>query len=442
MDIRSKFRRGSALLLTAALLISFLSVLLVPALATEPEGLDLSVANAVYLYNIENGMLLVEKNCEERIQPVSTAKIMSALVACEAVEDRLDEIIVVTSTMLEGVIGNRYNLAAGHTLSIRDLLYLAFCGGCHNSINVLAYVIADSVPGFTAMMNTKAAELGMSDTFYTNPFGLHSDTMYTTANDIATLCLAASKNELLMQITSTDKFTTESNGTKNFNVENRNYLVSTGVYNKYYNSLCHGLAAGSTLESGYCAATVADNGELSYLCIVMGAGTDESGTILAYDLVNKLVSWAYKSWGYVEVITEGTTICEMPVTMSVDIDSVLVVPNRSVSVYLPLSTDLGTDVTYTYSLNSEKLQAPVTQGAHVGFITAKMDGEEIATVELVTKNSVAQSEILYILARIKEISKSRIFIASVIFAICFTVLYIIIKSVIRGSAANRRYKRR
>ncbi|MGM9642735.1 MAG: D-alanyl-D-alanine carboxypeptidase family protein [Eubacteriales bacterium] len=408
----------------------------------EPNGVDLSVANAVYLYNIENGMPLVEKNCDERIQPVSTAKIMSGLVACEALDGRLDEIITVTSSMIEGVIGNRYNLAAGHTLSVRDLLYLAFCGGCHNSINVLAYVIADNVPNFITMMNAKASELGMNDTFYTNPFGLHSETMYTTVNDIAKLCLAASKNDLLMQITSTDSFTTENNGTKNFLVENRNDLVSTGVHKQYYNSLCRGLAAGSTLESGYCAATIADNGELSYLCIVMGAGTDASGTILSYDLVNKLISWVYKSWGYVEVITEGTTICEMPVTMSMDIDSVLVVPSRSVSVYLPLSTELGTDVTYTYSLNSEKLQAPVAEGAQVGFITAKKDGKEIATVELVTKNSVAQSEILYVLARIKEISQSRVFLASVIFAVCFTALYIIIKSIIRGTASNKRYKRR
>ncbi|MBR4033203.1 MAG: hypothetical protein IKJ04_00200, partial [Clostridia bacterium] len=198
----------------------------------------------------------------------------------------------------------------------------------------------------------------------------------------------------------------------------------------------------SSIESGYCAATVADDGELSYVCIVMGAKTDEDGTIYSYSLVNDLVKWAYDAWGYIEVISAGTTVCEMPVTMSMDIDNVLVIPSRSVSVYLPKSTVLGTDITYSHTLNSEKLQAPVAEGAHVGLITAYSDGKEIATVELVTKTSVAQSEVLYALTRIKEISQSRVFIASVAFAIVFTLLYIIIKAVIRGTASNKRYKRR
>ena len=174
----------------------------------------------------------------------------------------------------------------------------------------------------------------------------------------------------------------------------------------------------------------------------MGAGTAESGRIQSYDIANDIIDWAYTSWGYVEIISEGVTVCEMPVTMSMDIDSVIVVPAKSVSAYLPTSTLLGTDITYNYSLNSEKLQAPVSEGAFVGVITAYKDGKEVATVDLVTKTSVAQSEVLYTLTKIKEISQSRIFIASVIFAICFTVLYILIKALIRGSASNKRYRYR
>ncbi len=442
MVFKSNLRRGSALLLTAAVLISFLSLFAISAVAEVPEEIDLSLADAVYLYNIENGMVLAQSNTEASIQPVSTVKIMSGLIATEMLGDRLDDVVVVTAAMLEGVVGQYFNIAPGHTLSMRDLLYLAFCGGCHRSINVLAHVISGSVPNFIALMNTRAMELGMSDTFYTNPTGMHSDTMHTTVNDLAKLCLAASKNPLLMQITTADKYTTEKLGEKNFTLDNRNRLVGTGYSSLYYNPLCHGLASGSTIESGNCLATIADNGDLSYLCIVMGAGTDENGRILSYDLANSLIDWGYEAWGYIEVISKGTTICEMPVGMSMEIDSVLVIPSRSVSVYLPKSTALGTDVKYTYSLNSEELQAPVAEGAQVGFITATMDGREIATVELVTKSAVAQSEILFALAKIKEISQSRIFIATIIFAAVFTLLYIVIKAIIRGSVSNKRYKRR
>lgn len=442
MLINKFFRRGSALLLTAAVLISIFSLIYIPTSAIDPTGVNLDGAQAMYLYNIENDKVLYEKNIYEKIQPVSTVKIMAGLIAVENLGDKLDDVIVVTESMIKDVVGQHYNIMAGHTLSVRDLLYLAFCGGCHKSINILAHVISGNPTNFIAVMNSKAKDLGMNDTFYTNVTGMHSDTMYTTVSDISKLCIAASKNPLLMQITTTDAHTTERLGDRNFTFENRNYLVGTGYTPLYYNPICHGLSAGSTSDSGYCVATIADNGDLSYLCIVMGAGIDESGRIQSYDIANDLIDWAYTSWGYVEVISEGVTICEMPVTMSMDIDSVLIVPAKSFSVYLPTSTMLGTDITYSHSLNSERLQAPVSEGAFVGVITAYKDGQEIATVDLVTKTSIAQSEVLYTLTKIKEISQSRVFIASVIFAILFLVLYILIKALIRGSASSKRYRYR
>jgi D-alanyl-D-alanine carboxypeptidase (penicillin-binding protein 5/6) len=438
-------RRGSACLLTAALLISILlsfHLATVSAAAKSLDEIPLDNAAGIYLYNIENDRILVSQNTDERIQPVSTVKIMAGLVCIEMLADRLDEVIVVTQAMLDGVSGQHFNIMPGHNLSVRDLLYLAFCGGCHKSISVLAHVVSGNMPNFVTLMNTRARELGMNDTFYANATGMHHESMHTTVNDISKLCLYAKNNSLLMQITTASDYTTEKLGEKNFTFENRNYLVGTGYTSKYFDSIYHGLAAGSTIESGYCAATIADNGSLSYLCIVMGAGTAEDGTIMSYSLINDLVNWAYDSWGYVEVITEGKTVCEVPVTMSMDIDTVLVVPGRSISLYLPKDTAIGQDITYSYTLNSETLQAPVTEGAHVGLITAFYNGEELATVELVTKSSVAQSEILYTLTRIKDISRSRVFIASVVFAIIFTVLYVTIKAIIRGTASNKRYKYR
>ncbi len=438
MHFNNIFRRGSALLLTAALLIP---LIIFTAFAELPDNIDTDTADAFYLYNIENATVIASKNTDKSIQPVSTVKIMTGLIATQTLGGRLDDVIVVTQAMVEGVVGNQFNIMPGHNLSVRDLLYLAFCGGCHKSINILAHVISGNVPNFIALMNTKATELGMTDTFYTNPTGMHSDTMRTTLNDIVKLCLAAAQDPLLMQITTADKYTTERLGEKNFTIDNRNRLVGTGYSALYYNPLCRGLASGHTIESGYCTATVADDGELSYLCIVMGAGTD-GDRILSYDMANALISYAYDEWGYVNVISDSTAICEIPVSMSLDIDSVLVVPEKSVSVYLPRSTEIGTDVTYSYTLNTEKLTAPVASGAQVGILTAYADGREIASVGLVTKTAVSQSEVLYAINRIKEISQSRIFIASVIFAVVFTVLYIIVKAVIRGSASNKRYKRR
>ena len=194
MIFKNIFRRGSALLLSAALLISFIltiSVLTLCASAKPLEDIQTDNAEAIYIYNIENDRILLQKNEDKRIQPVSTVKIMAGLIATEALSGKLDEVITVTPQMIEGVAGQHYNIVAGHTLSFRDLLYLAFCGGCHRSINILAHAISGNVLNFISLMNAKAAELGMTDTFYSNVTGMHANEMYTTVNDIAKLCLEA-----------------------------------------------------------------------------------------------------------------------------------------------------------------------------------------------------------------------------------------------------------
>ena len=444
MIFKNIFRRGSALLLTAALLIAFLltvSVLPLCASAKSFDEIKTDNAEAIYMYNIENDRILYQKNTDARIQPVSTVKIMVGLIATEALSSKLDELVTITPQMIEGVAGQHYNIVPGHVLSIRDLLYLAFCGGCHRSINILAHVISGNVPNFISLMNAKAAELGMTDTLYTNVTGMHAAGMYTTVDDIAKLCLEASRNPLLMQITTVDAHKTDMLGEKNFTFENRNYLVGTGYTAKYFNKLCHGLAAGSTEEDGYCVATIADDGSLSYLCIVMGATSDDDEGIHSYVIANDLIKWAYSDWGYVEVVSTATVVCEIPVTMSLDIDSVLVIPSKTVSIYLPKSSAVGNGITHSYTLNAEELQAPVSEGAHVGIITAYYEGKELVTVDLVTKTSVAQSEVLYSLMKIREISQSRVFIASVISAVVLITLYIIVKAFIRGYVNNNRYRK-
>ena len=87
MIFKNIFRRGSALLLSAVLLMSFaltLSVLPLCSSAKTFEDIPTDNAEAIYIYNIENDLILYQKNEGERIQPVSTVKIMVGLIATEA----------------------------------------------------------------------------------------------------------------------------------------------------------------------------------------------------------------------------------------------------------------------------------------------------------------------------------------------------------------------
>lgn len=441
--------RLQAFFLAVAVLLSYILLIwsiVIPTGAQDFDNINTDNVSAVYLYNIENSTVLVEKNISKRIAPVSTAKLMAGLVACELLADKLDQKITVTANMVEDIVGFHYGLKSGSTATVRDLLYMAFCVGYQDAINILCFTTCGSISGFVEKMNRKAQELGMSSTYYTNPSGLTDPLMYTTVEDIVKLSFAAKENSLLMQIASSPDYVTEGM-VINDDFYNRNRLIST-QYSDYHNSLCRGLCAGYTNPDGASVVTISDNGEISYLCIVMGATGIAAGAKIAdeplcYNVANALLDTAYSSYGYVDVLSADEVICQLPVLMSIDTESVLVVPQSSLRAYLPLSKVIGVDITYSTKLTSESLDAPVKEGEVVGFITV-YDGDcQIGTVPLVTKTSVNQSDVLVILNEIKEFTQSRFFIASVISAVIITILYIVGRAIYRGtvSKSHTRYRR-
>lgn len=405
--------------------------------AEELSDLPLDTAKTIYLYNIENKIPIVEKNCDALIYPASTVKIMMGIVAIEHLASRLDERITIKPEMLTSVVGQQCNwLTPGEYPTARDLLYHAICGGYNDAIAIIAHVISGGEAAFVSLMNERAKTLGMTNTVYTNATGVHDPAMVTTARDVATLALAAYKVPLYMEISSAQSYETEGLSTKR-DFANRNYLLSKLRSQRYYNKLCRGINAGFTVQGGECVVTVAQSGSLSYLSIVMGGMTDIDGNNSSYILTNKLINFAFKTFEYKEVLKKGAIITELPVEMAADNESVLVVSEGSMSFFLPKSAEVGKDITLDYTLTVDSLTAPVTEGTSVGFISVIRDGEVLGTVNLVTKFSVAKSEWLYFLEWVRGITQSRIFKASVISGIIITAAYIITRSALKASKTRR-----
>lgn len=453
--------RGRAAALPAALFIA-LVLLLLPASAAAPslDKLPLSKAEAVYIYNTDNDRVLTQKNAEKRIHPASTVKIMSGLICCEFFSGRLDERITVTDKMLSAVDGRHMGLKAGDRPTVRDLLYLGFCGCFNDAIAVMEFTLSGSDASFVALMNARAAEIGMTDTFYTNATGVHNDNMYTTARDTALLAVEAMKSGLYMTVTSAVSYTTEGIA-KPFSFDNYNRLIASGGY---CNSLCRGMNAGNTPNAGYAAVTAAEKNGLTVVSVVMGAQTDDYNNIYSYILTTGLLEWAFASFGNVDVFGTSSVICEVPVDLALDTKTVIAVPERSVSYFLPLSVKIspraendadqggsrgekenadteGYDITYRYRLTCDRLDAPVPAGTRVGFLTVYYLGAQIDSVPLVTKSPVSKSELLYVFDRVREFTRSDFFIGMLITAAAATVIYIVVSAVIRGSRPGNGKKR-
>lgn len=403
---------------------------------------DMSDVGAAYFYNVEEKLVMAEKDAKKQVYPASVVKIMTGLVAIESLAGRYDERVTVTEAMLSGVTGNNIKLRAGEVVGYTDLLYALLCGSANDAAAVLACSVSGSVADFVKLMNAKAERLGMLDTFYTNVSGMHDDSMVTTAYDTFLVAKAASENEMFMTLTTESKYVMpETNMSEARNIYNKNSLVSRYTETKYYSKYAKGLNAGYTNQGGYCLATVAENEGMTYICVVMDA--EETGDdIRSYTLANELIDYAFSTYGYVEVLSTDRLVCEVEVTLSENVDYVTLRPKESIKVFLPLDVDMTAELTYSHRITEASIEAPVLEGQTAGFITVEYNGEVIGSAELVTMNSVDRSEFLYVMKRIREFTSSRIFIFSAIsFGVLITI-YILAMAFYRGGGGrgNHRYR--
>ena len=165
-----------------------------PAVA---EALEVS-ATAAVLMDADMGQVLYEKNGDRQMLIASTTKIMTALVVLEHAAP--DDVITVTPDHMAE--GSSMYLRAGETVRVEELLYgLLLCSG--NDAALAVTECAGGLEPFVALMNEKAAALGMADTHFANPNGLDDEEHYSTARDMAQLARAAVNEPTLLRMAST-----------------------------------------------------------------------------------------------------------------------------------------------------------------------------------------------------------------------------------------------
>lgn len=174
---------------------------------TRTLDLELYSSSAV-LVDVQSGTVLAEKGMDEKIYPASMTKVMTLLVAAENLPD-LDA----TFTMTQAIIDPLYLAGAsmagyvnGETVTMRDLLYGAVVPSGAEATEALAQAVAGSEEAFVAMMNEKAAALGLTNTHFMNTSGLHDENHYSTVREIALILQAAMENETCAEILSAENY--------------------------------------------------------------------------------------------------------------------------------------------------------------------------------------------------------------------------------------------
>ena len=267
-----------------------LSILLLPVFGTaeskDPTGFDLKslAEDAVFLATLDDpthAVLGLELNADARRYPASTTKIMTAILALERSDP--DELVTASKRACNlSEHNSKMGLKTGETYSMTDMLYGLMLPSGNDAAIAIAEHIGGSIEGFAELMNAKAEELGMTDTHFTNPSGLHDDAHYTTARDLAILTAYAYENETFAKIVSTVKYTATSTEGRKLRLYNSNRLLRDATATTYTPYSCLyadaiGVKTGDTANAGKCLVAAARRNNTTYLLVLLNGTNAPSG---------------------------------------------------------------------------------------------------------------------------------------------------------------------
>ncbi len=430
-------------LLTMTLLLSFFSLFV--SANEDNEFPDTTKADAVCLYNLNTQKTVYSKNFDKKIFPAGAVKMMTGLLACEILSNRLDEAVEITADMLHGATGYNIKLREGMRVTVEDLLYGALCGGGNDASLALAALCGEDIEGFVSFMNSKAREWGLKNTVFTNPTGIDDEDMYSTLSDIMVITQKAQENDLYMKISSAVSYSYTPMGTnESLKFFNRNYLMRTDHQYNYKNPNAYGLAVGNTELGGNCVITYAQQNDTRYICAVMGADQDNDN-IYSYKIANELLSHAFKNLSYVKIAEIGKQVCSA--------NTVLALPQsqKDVTVSCVIKDDVYaltgknidlSRIEYRCYLHNDVLRAPISAGVVVGGVDIMYNGEIIGNAKLVSAEYIPSSGILVFLEQLKQFFTGRVFILSVAFfvIIFFSYYYLVELKHKHKNAAKVQYR--
>lgn len=376
-----------AVLLTLVLV--FLSS--APLYAADFKDEDALVSEYIAVYNVEKKRVVFAKNADVPTAPGATAKLMTAVLALEYFGGIPDKNVTVTPAATRGLEGSAVlgkGLKAGEEISVRDLLYALMVAGANDAANVLAIEVAGSIPEFVKQMNRKAASLGATETVYLNATGLDALGARTTAEDAAIIAGYAYQNASLMALCSTRSYTVPATNLHNaVTLYTKNFLLSTQY--GYYDATAEGMTVGYTDNAGWTIVSARNTGAYPYVCVSMQSQKDDAGKIGAYHDVRKLLAWASDNFADRKLLDASKIMQESPV-LGGRANHVLLVPAESLYAFLDKDIDLSR-IEITQELQADTLTAPVAKGTVVGTAHLLLDGKEIASVPLITRNAVKKS---------------------------------------------------
>ena len=329
-------------------------------------------AKSAALYD-SSGQMLSVYNADEALQPASVTKIMTLLLAMEALdrgEVQLTD-MVTGSAYASSMGGTQIWLKEGEQLTFDEMLKAIAVGSANDCAVAVAEHLAGTEAAFVERMNARAQELGCTNTTFINANGLDADgeKTLTSAHDLALISVELLRHPKILDYT-TIWMDTIRNG--EFSLANTNKML------KSYEGMI-GLKTGYISQAGFCISAAAERSGMTLIATVMAAPTKEARTAD----VSSLLNYGFANFAPYTPDLSGK-LNPVAVRLGKEL-SVTPVPENAGSLVLAKEdlAELTTEVQLV-----DAVDAPVEKGQKLGSAIVKSGGEVLMTIPLTAANTV------------------------------------------------------
>ena len=360
-------------------ILSFICLLASFASLAEPlEQAPVLDARSYLLYDFSSNQILVSHNADERMEPASLTKLMTAYLTFSAIRQgklNLNQGLTVPLDAPRVTSGeSRMLLKPGQTVTVDELLHGLIVQSGNDAANLLAIEVGGTETQFVAMMNREALRLGMKNTHFANPVGMPDAEHYSTAYDLAILAAAVVRDfPEYYPIFKLREYTFN-----NVSQANRNRLLWLDPY-------ADGMKTGHTETAGFCLVGSALRDKRRLISVVLGAASDSER---ASDS-QKLLNYGFQTFDAVRLYQNSQPVIHVRVWKGteshVDLgfrrDLVLTIPKGQ---FAQLKASVETH---------QPIIAPIESGQQLGILRLTLAGKPYAQFPLLALDSVAQANV-------------------------------------------------
>lgn len=380
-------KKKCVLSLFLSMILAFQSLIIPVAFAEDGEIVNQKADNAVgfdpqaksaLLIEPISGKIIYEKNPDEKFAPASVTKIMTMLLAMEAIDNGTISLQdkIVCSEKVKSMGGSSMILDTGEVRTVEEILKGIAIASGNDAAVAMAEFVGGSEEAFVDMMNEKAQELGMVNTHFENCTGLSAPGHLSTAKDISIMSMELLKHPTILNYSSIYMETISEGRQSPIELVNHNKLV------RFYKG-CDGLKTGFTQEAMYCISATAVRDDVRMLAVIMGAPTYKQRNADA----SKLMDFGFSKFKSKQIVAKDEEVQQVPLNKKGDLFFIAKAADD-----LKVTVEKGTEDQITKNVVINPELKKIAEGDVVGYCEVHNGEQLVGKVDLYSDREVKQSQ--------------------------------------------------